>query len=293
MRALCMVLLMLSCGGTPRPATVLIPTRPATSGDALLGLAPAGADLILELDLARLRENAAVGKVLESMSPPAGAGEIANGDLLAQANSLLVCVYGVGDLARQLVLVDALEGVVLAGAAEVGQGRYAVGDVELVAQAVALGGANGESMLKDEELLRLRALVMPEEADHGTLRGAARLDFDARVSVSSRVGMSEVPVSLAVWGDVVDDLAIVAHITGEHADSHESLSRALLALRDRVAKTPLVRYLGLTQALSATRLSRSGATVQIVFVLSPKRLIFSVDRLVRQLQSVQPSVSHD
>lgn len=290
---LCVSLSLAACGGSETAALMPLPERIATSGDALLSSAPHGADLLLEVDLARLRNNSVVGTVLKALSGPEGQRQIAEGDLVAQADSLLVCVYGIGDAAKQLILVQATEGRELAGAAAIGNGRYAVGDAELVARAVAVGTGQGESMLADIEMLRLRATIMPEAAKAAAVRAVARLDFDARVSVASRVGMSEVPVALALWGDVVDDLAIVASVTGESDASFERLKGALLKLRNRIAKRPLVRYLGLGPPLASARLIRSGKAVQVVFVVSPKRLALVAERLLLQLQSSQPSASND
>lgn len=301
MRRLCLVLcaallalpVMGACGGSSSPPALALPERAQTSGDALFSSAPIGADLLLEVDVARLRDNEVVGSILRTLSAPGAQGQIAEGDLLAKADSLLVCVYGVGDAAKQLILLQVADGQPLSGAAAIGEGRYAVGDPELVARAVAVGSGEGASMLDDMEMLRLRADVMPEAAKSSVVRAVARLDFDARVAVASRVGMSEVPISLALWGDVVDDLAIVARVTGESDESYDRLRNALLSLRARVAKRPLIRYLGLAPALASARVIRSGKSVQVVFVLSPKRFALVAKRLLHQLQSTQPSASND
>ncbi len=280
--------LLLACGGNGTRSTEFVPQRSTTAGDALLSSVPTGADLLLEIDLARLRNNAVVGTILASVAAPEA---IAEEHLLRDANTMLVCVYGVGDGAKQLIVLQAHSGVELNQAAAIGGGRYAVGDPSLVSRAVALGGGSGESMLEDEEFLRLRSSVMPAEAKWAAVRAVARLDFDARVAVASKVHMSEVPVSLALWGDVVDDLAIVVHVVGEEAASHERLHHAMLSLRSRIAKKPYVRFLGLTTPLGNARITRSDSRVQLVFVLSPKRLALLAERLMRQLQ--QPTESHD
>src|SRR5688572_8932413 len=41
-----------------------VPPRAATGGDGLLGLLPAGADVVVELDMARLRDNPVVGALV-------------------------------------------------------------------------------------------------------------------------------------------------------------------------------------------------------------------------------------
>ncbi len=292
-RVFCLVsCLLLACGGSKSRPMTLVPQRATTAGDALLSSVPVGADLLLEIDLARLRNNTVIGKILDSVAPPEA---LAEGDLLRDASTVLVCVYGVGDGAKQLIILQARVGVELTQAAAIGGGRFAVGDPSLVARAVALGGGNGASMLEDDEFLRLRSAVMPAEAKWAAVRAVARLDFDARVAVASKVRMSEVPVSLALWGDVVDDLAIVVHVFGEESSSHERLHHALVSLRARIAKNPYIRFLGLTTPLTSSRITRTDTRVQLVFVLSPKRLAQLTERLMSQLQlpPQQPVSTHE
>jgi len=216
-------------------------------------------------------------------------GALASEDLLQEATVFVVAVWGVGTTARQLIVFQARDGVELDGAAALGEGRYAVGEPSLVARAVGLSATPEDSLLEDVALLRLRAQVMPEGAESAAVRAVARLDFDARVEVASKFGMSEAPISLALWGDVVDDMAIVAQVTGESEESHERLQRAILLLRKRIANKAYVKFLGLSAPLQQARVTRMGATVQVVLVLSPKRLALVVERLATQLRGARPS----
>ncbi|HTR52296.1 MAG TPA: hypothetical protein VMJ10_16395, partial [Kofleriaceae bacterium] len=56
---------LVACGGGAKPAApVAAPAKPATAFDRILPLLPDGAQVVVELDLARLRANAVVGPVV-------------------------------------------------------------------------------------------------------------------------------------------------------------------------------------------------------------------------------------
>jgi hypothetical protein len=259
-----------------------VPLRAETAGQALLAAAPTGADLILEVDLDRLRDNPVVGPLLASVAAPESLDTV---DLLQQAQVALLCVYDIGGVPKQLVILQA-KGE-LSGAAALGEGLFAVGDAELLARAEGLQGVE-HSLAADHQLLRLRAEAMPAKAKAATLRIAARLDFDARVAIASQIAISDVPVSVAVWGDVVDDLAVVAHLgTDEEADIPR-LERAIAGLQKSLASNAFARYLGLQQPLREARVTRGASSLQVVLLLGPKRLQLVVGRLLRHLAKPKP-----
>jgi hypothetical protein len=242
-----------------------------------------GADLILEVNLARLRANAVVGPLLASVAAPESLNTV---DLLQLAEVALLCVYDIGGAPKQLVILRA-KGGDLPGAASLGDGLYAVGDAALLARAEGLQGPE-QSLAADPELLRLRAEVMPAKARAATLRLAARLDFDARVAIASKIAISDVPVSVAAWGDVVDDLALVAQLgTDEEADVPR-LERAMAGLQKSLAANAFARYLGLSAPLRDARVTRGAQSLQVVLLLGPKRLQLVVGRLLRHLTNPKP-----
>ncbi|MCB9562763.1 MAG: hypothetical protein H6708_20370 [Kofleriaceae bacterium] len=91
----------------------------------------------------------------------------------------------------------------------------------------------------DDALRALRAAAMPARADGAALRVTARLGFDARISLAGLVGVEVAPAAVSVWGDVADDLAVVAVLDGEDAgaadaaDAAASLQAAVTAWLDR------------------------------------------------------------
>lgn len=269
-----------ACGASSAPVEVPVPTRTKTAGETLLGSAPLGADLLLELDLKRLRSNPVVGSLLESVAPPESQH---TADLLQQADVALLCVYDIGDVPKQLIVLRS-DAERMPGAVSLGNRLYAVGDAQLLSRAEGLQSAE-QSMAADRELLRLRAEVMPAKAEAATLRLVARLDFDARVSIASQIAISDVPVSVAVWGDVVDDLAVVAHLGSDEDADTPRLERAIGGLRTSLAKNALARALGLAAPLRNAQVTRSGKDVRVVLVLGPKRLQLFVRRLLRHLSN--------
>lgn len=280
-RAAILSLLLLACGAGAGPALEPMPLRATTAGQSLLASAPLGADLLLELDLERLRNNPVVGALLSSVAAPDAAETV---DLLQQAEVALVLVYDVGSSPRQLVILRAAQS--LPGAVALGDRVFAVGDARLLTLAAGIQGPE-QSMLADSELLRLRDEVMPAEAREASLRLSLRLDFDARVSIASKIEISDVPISVAVWGDVVDDMALIAHLGSDEAEDAPRLTRAILGLRTRVAANVYARSLGLSEPIRDARVTSSGKRVTVLLLVGPKRLQYVVTRLLKQLSNLK------
>lgn len=283
--ALALMLLPLGCGGSTN-VTPSVPAlvRTETAGQELLAKAPIGADLVLEVDLLRLRENPVLGPMLGGLAPPESMGSI---DLLQKAESALLCVYDIGDDPKQLIVLKMSADPALFGEAQeirpLGRGFWGVGDQELLRRAEAIAGGSS-SMWDDISARRIREAAMPEKALNGALRMVARLDFDARVALASKVGVSEVPVTIAIWGDVVDDLALIIDLAPEKEESIPRLRKAVEGLRDRMAQHTYVRYVGLSPALRKTRIIRTAAGIRIVVVVAPQRLATFVKRVQRHLK---------
>jgi hypothetical protein len=247
-----------------------------------LASAPIGADLLLELDLKRLRDNPIVGNVLARVASPDNEATI---DLLKQAEVALLCVYDIGEAPRQLIVLRS-QAEELPGTVALGAHLFAVGDAQLLSLAAGIQGPE-QSMLADVEILRLRDEVMPAEAKNASLRVSVRLDFDARVAIASKVSMSEVPVAFALWGDVVDDMALIAHLASDEVVEAPRLERAIVAVRKRIAAHAFSRSLGLSRPMLDARVTRDDKVVKVVVVLGPKRLQYVVDRLLKQLSNLE------
>lgn len=273
-------LLLLACGSSSAPVAETVSLRAPTAGQSLLASAPLGADLLLEVNLQRLRENPVVGGLLAKVAPP---DALENVDLLQQADVALLLVYDVGTSPRQLVILRSREDT-LPGAVALGEKVFAVGDEKLLALAAGIQGPD-QSMLADRELLRLSDAAMPGAAKDASLRLALRLDFDARVSIASKVNISEVPTSVAVWGDVVDDLAVIAYLGSDEAADSVKLEGAIRKLRGRIAAHPFVRSLGLGPSILKSRIMADGKLVKVLILVSPKRLQSVVTRLLKQLSN--------
>ena len=160
--ALLAVAVAAACGpkGKAAPAVVEVPSRKPTAGERILALAPAGADAILEIDIARLRKNRAVGPVLEAV----GATAQVSGNLAASSDLLVFVSYGVGDAdAQQLVFAAGPRVTSLDGGARLADDLVVFGPPALLKQveASAAGvGATG-TLAGDRALQRARAMAMP------------------------------------------------------------------------------------------------------------------------------------
>lgn len=265
--------------GAQEAAAIEVPVRAPTAGDALLARVPMGAGGVLELDLARLRDNAAVGPAVGTVleAPPAGELDVA---LLRGADALLLCSYAMGhDEAATLTLVHG------AGVAALGQGEaldrdtVALGPPALVARLRRVEGGHEPSLADDRALMAVRAQAMPAQARGASVRVAARLDFDARVALAAQLELEQVPTAISAWGDVADDLALIAILTGADVEQAAAQSRLLARWRDRIAALAWVRASGLAPAIRGMDIATHGTATRAVFLIGPRRLARLVERL--------------
>lgn len=281
-------------GGSDKKAAatpdIEIPERPATPGDAMLALAPAGADAVLEVDLARLRANPVVGDLVGALSASAPSGETAAGrlDLFAGADEVLLATYDLGGQPERLMLLSGPGVSDLPDAVPLSDGAVALASEPMRARLAAVQAGTEPALASDRELLQVRALAMPERAPGASLRVTARLDFDARVAVARDLGLDEVPVSVSIWGDVVDDLAVVALVGGDGKADGAKLARDLKKVTGRLAGSLPLRAVGLGPVLKSAKIEAKGTSARLVLLIGPHRLARIAARLERHLGVAKP-----
>src|SRR5690348_8843767 len=112
-----------ACAAHRKPApSAAVSTRPATVSERILPLLPDGAQVVVELDLARLRANPVVGAVatraLERLggdSHVPGLPFAVQGSPLGNADAVVIASYGVGTAQAASVVVLATRGEVPGG----------------------------------------------------------------------------------------------------------------------------------------------------------------------------------
>nr|MBA3392240.1 hypothetical protein [Deltaproteobacteria bacterium] len=180
--ALVVAALAIGCGGGrgKPPALSARIEQPETQAEKLLALLPPNAQLVVEVDLARLRANPVVGALLTKLvtgpRSPASAGSLhlgapldlpadVSGSPLAVAELVILAAYGVGTAnAATISLVASKQPI--PDATEIGDGLYALGPTDwigLVEQRRILALAS-TPIHAAPELLRLRERAMPERA---------------------------------------------------------------------------------------------------------------------------------
>ncbi|MEZ4359727.1 MAG: hypothetical protein R3B48_06065 [Kofleriaceae bacterium] len=263
-----------ACGGG-RPVEVAsapaAPLRAATAGDALLTQVPPGAEVLLELDLARARAHAALGPLFAALLEP-GAAPAAAAALgpLASGTALVVASYRVGTADAQSLTLVAVDpaGAAPPGATELRPGVVALGPPALVAVARATAAS-------PPALAPLRARAMPEGAEGAVLRVTAELSFDARLELAKQLGLDPPPARISLWADALDDAALVLLVDSaeaEDARGPERLEAALRGAARALEEAPATRLLGLTPALRGATFQRVGTWVKATVVVPPGRL---------------------
>ncbi|HWO25583.1 MAG TPA: hypothetical protein VNO30_42880 [Kofleriaceae bacterium] len=291
----------------PSPAPVL----PA---DRILALLPQGAQLVVELDLARLRSNPVIGEVvtraLSGGVPLPGAAAASAGAAgaagspppppppLLAADVLVLAAFGVGTTAAATVTLLAGKQPI-PDAARVAEGIYAIGPEEWTAQLAQRGAMlDTEGLIRAQpELIALRDRAMPPKAPGASLRVTAQLSFDARVALARQTGLEAAPAQLSIWGDVVDDLVIV--VEADAADpgdrrGKQATARLEAALRGALASLaaePAVAALGLPRSLTGAKLAVRGTWIRAIIAVGPEHLRRVAARASALLPAVPPKAA--
>lgn len=292
MRAALVVLVVCACGGRARPTSVTAkPAAPATLAERAIALFPDGAQLLVELDLARLRANPTVGDVVtralaqqgEDAKLP-GLPMAVQGSPLARADLLVLAAYAVGTAEAASVTILATKDE-LEGGIRIAPDLVVLGPAEWTAQVEARAAiAARDPIAPSLSLMSLRDHAMPAKAPGAVLRVTAKLPFDARVALARQTGLEAAPAQLSIWADVVDDLAII--VDADAADPGDKQTKAaaarleasLTAVLASVAREPALQALGLTGALRDVRTVTQRSWVRTIITVGPRQLGRAVER---------------
>jgi len=282
--ALCLV--SAGCAGRssrkPAARAAALERRVATAGAELLASLPDGADVVLELDVGRLRRNQVVGPAVRALSPWLRARAAATAlpvDLALDADMIVAAVYGLARAdAAMLVLVrgEAIDAAAIASAAAsdtatVDEHTFAYGPPALRERL----RTSARSVADDGELMRLRDAAMPTRAPGAVLRLTARLSTEARVTAANLLGYDgALPATISLWADVADDFALVALLESDSDADAQHLAADLEGLAKRSG-----RAFRIPLALRRVRATPSATTVRLVWTIGPKALEDGVARL--------------
>lgn len=259
------------------PATA----RHPTAAGALYRFAPAGADVAIEIDLARLRDNAALGPLVAAAAEAGFSAGGLDARIAEDLDVVLLCAYGVGSAqAATLTLMRGPHAAAVPGATPVARDVFGLGPPALIARAQAAfspageaSGSDGEPTLADDaHFSEIRDAAMPDAATGAVLRVTAVLDFDARVALAGKLALDTVPRAVSVWGDVADDLAGVAVLVAENPAEAAQLALLVERARNELATGAAVRLLGIAAAIHQARISARGSATTAILVIPPSLL---------------------
>lgn len=311
------VLVVAGCGGgRGRTATTQTPqTRVAERlTDWMVAVLPAGVQILVEVDLARLRSNAVVGELAAKVLADLGAEQklpglpmAVQGSPFANAEAVVLGAYGVGTPQAATIIVLATTGDVT-GATVIAANLRVLGPEEWTGQvasraAIAKLAPDAPARLGvrlpvalADELAKLRDHAMPAKAPGAVLRVTARLPFDARITLARQTGLEAAPAQLSVWADVIDDAAVI--IDADAADPGEKdpkaarkqVAVALKRMFSVLATDPAVRALGLGNNIAGAKFVEQGTWVRAIIEVGPRQLARAVERARAMLPSAgEPS----
>ena len=290
-----------ACGGHHAATLEPRPVQPATVAERMLRLLPDGAQIVVELDLARLRANPTVGRVVtQALAAQAGTGASApsifgvgvTSSPLAGADLVVLAAYGVGTAQAATVTLLVTKADV-PGSRRLTPELVAVGPSEWLDQLEVR--AQLPAATTPAAFMTLREHAMPPGAPGAALRITARLPFDARVALARQTGLDAAPAQLSVWADVVDDLAIV--VDADAADPGDraaktATKRLTVTMRGAlasIADAPTVRALGIPSSLAAARLVAHGSWLRTIIAIGPAHLQRVIERATALLGAPGPS----
>ena len=265
-----------ACGGGAKSGkagkAAALERRVVTAGAELLEHVPEGADAVLELDVARLRRNDAVGDQVRALSPWLKARQTTSAlpvDLPIDADLIVAAVYHLGGVdSAMLVLVrgEAIDADQVAASApdieRVDEHTFAFAPPALRAR------LHERSLSEDRELMALRDEAMPERAPGASLRLTARLSGEARVAAASMMGYDgALPATISLWADVADDFALVALLDTDSASEAQHLAADVDELVKRAG-----RLFGVPLALRRVKATPTDDRVRLVWTIGPKAL---------------------
>ena len=295
-----LVALLVACGGGGKQAKTTKPEplpEPKTVSDKIVNLLPHGAQLVLELDLERLRANPVVGETItKALAAPVDLPKDVPVPPLAVADAVVFAAYGVGTSNAATIVVIASK-TEITDATRIGDDLFAMGPPEWIRQlesraALALAKT---PVLAEEDFLKLRDRSMPDKAPGASLRVTARLPFDARVALAKDSGLESAPAQVSVWADVVDDFVII--IDADSVDPGEKANKKSIARLERLlrvalramADEPKLRALGLSSSISRAKLSTGGSWIRTIIAVGPAHLKRVVERANTALTGGGPS----
>ena len=293
MRFVAIALLVIACGGGSKSAKTSKPEplpEAKTVTDKIVNLLPHGAQIVVEIDLARLRANDVIGATFtKALAAPFDMPKDLPTPPLAVAEAVVFAAYGVGTSSAATIAViaskqDVPDGTRLSTAGDITLWAMGPGDWVRQLEARAALSLGKTPVLAPPELIRLRERSMPKNAPGASLRVTARLPFDARVALAKDSGLESAPAQLSIWADVVDDFVIIidadANDPGEKATkkANARLERLLRTALRSVAAEPKMRALGLSSSISRARLSAGGSWIRTIIAVGPAHLKRVIER---------------
>ncbi len=286
------LLALVACGG--HAAKVPPTAKPPAPDEQLIALLPDGAQIVFELDLARLRANATVGDAAKQVLASLGADSHVPGlpvsvlgSPLAKADRVVLAAYGVGTAQAATVTLLVTSGEV-PGGIRISPTVVALGSEDWTGQLQTRAALAAEHPLAvPPPVLALRDHAMPKGATGAVVRITARLSFDARIALARMTGLAAAPAELSLWCDIADDLAIVLDAdasdpSDKNAKAKKNSTRELAHLVRGVlttlADTQLIRSLGVPTSLADARLVTEGTWVRAIIAIGPRHLARVAER---------------
>lgn len=251
---------------------------PLSADERVVALLPAGAQLVIEFDMKRLRAHPLLGdlwgtvaevlKTVGASKALAAPGLGTQFDPVLDADLLVVGAYDIGSPAARTVTLSR-GAVAPPGGILVADGIYAVGPDGMVGEMIARAGTPGAL---PAAFRVLRQAPMPAGATGAIVRATGRWPKTSATDLQGFLGTSVVPTDVALWFDAVDDAALVVHAHIDDELARSTFVSSLQGAAATLATSPWARALMLSKALAAVKVGQRDEAVVMVILVGPKRL---------------------
>ena len=242
------LLCCIGCGGTSRNKihnTELKLTVPQQS--ALLAMVPYNIDFVFAMNVKRIRTHHQLKHLWTTKALMSS--NIANITMrnLVNADEMVMVSTSVGTgNADTLTLIRGSNVLSIPNSVRIDKRTIAIGSKQMITMIQQTINGERSSIINKRNNV-INAMLI--KALNFSVYALGCFTFDARVSLVRLLDLNSVPVCLSAWRDVVDDLAIIVHLTGKDALEAVELKK-ISCLDQKNIETSMGKALGIIGRVS-------------------------------------------
>ena len=244
---------------------------------ALLAMVPYNMDFVFAMNVKRMRTHHQLKHLWTTNALLSS--NIANITMknLVNADEMVMVSTSVGTgNADTLTLIRGSNVLAIPNSVRIDKRTIAIGSKPMIAMIQqTINGERSSIINKRNNVIN----AMPLKALSFSVYAFGCFTFDARVSLARLLDLNSVPVCVSAWGDVVDDLAIIVHMTGKDTLEAVGLKKDFTAWIKKISKQAWVKRWGLLTGFQKVDVVQIGSYIRAVMLLNPKYFHFILNKI--------------